>query len=57
MKYKEIQNERQLKLKQFKQHEDGFIVKVKELDLERKVLSNKLKERETVRKNIFVFFE
>jgi len=47
-KYQEVQNQRQSNLKKYKQQEDTYVVKVKELELEKRVLSNKLKEKETV---------
>lgn len=47
-KYQELQAYRQNLYKKYKSSEDSYQIKVKELDLERKMLTNKLKEKETV---------
>ena len=42
-------------MRKFKQEEDTYAVKVKELELERRVLANKFKEKESVAQ-FFEFF-
>lgn len=57
-KYQELQSLRQSLYKKYKTNEDSCQIKLKELELERKVLANKLKEKETVSIfiNIFAYF-